>query len=180
MKKKWKQKLIKHFFGIAGIYDEHVELEVGKATTWAVIAVFIFEMIFNFGMLLLASLGAIHNFETVFYLTLAIQIIGVSAIISLVTYFRFKKSGINNKEVIAEKKTATLDKFYRKSVSVGTGFFLFEWIFSTLFDMNGQGLWFTLFTWREIRMALLEAIIFTALITFFGRRKIKTIKYDNE
>lgn len=62
MKKKWEQKLIKHFFGIAGVYDEHVELEIGKATTWAVIAVFIFEIIFNFGMLLLASLGAVHNF----------------------------------------------------------------------------------------------------------------------
>jgi len=101
MKTKISDRIIKWFFGVPGVIDGRVKLEIGRASVKALIVIFIFELIFNDVMLTIAMNGQVHDFESFFYLSTLIQVLAVLLIIALFTTFALKRRGMMSKDVEA-------------------------------------------------------------------------------
>lgn len=101
--KKVNDRVLRWFFGIPGVIDEQVKSEIGKLSVEALIAVFIFEVLFNIGIGTYIYFGTIKDLESFFLFIMTLHLFLVIGIITFFTSFRLKRRGILNQEVTTKE-----------------------------------------------------------------------------
>ena len=147
--------IIKHFFGIPGVIDEHVRSEIGKASVKAIVAV------------------------AFFYFMLTLHFFLLIGVITAVIGIELHKQGVIYKEVSPQNKQKSVHKLISKFVISLPILFLFLWIANVAFDSNGQNFWKILFTWEEIKPAVKGIITYVILMLIIGRYQIRVVRDDD-
>lgn len=172
-------RIFKWLFNIPGVIDEHVKFEIGKATSKAVVLAFLFEILFTSGTVLYVNLNTINDFESFLYFVMMIHFLLLIGILVTSIDFQLKRQGITYQEVTSNNKQQALKDNIHKSVRTAILFFIFVWLFSTIFDVNGQSFLKILFTWHEVKLAISSSVVFGLIMYFIGRQRIQVIKDED-
>lgn len=176
MKTTRSDQLIKHFFGIPGVIDEHVRAEIGKAAIKAIVAAGFFEIIFAIGAGVYTFVATINNFESFFYFVLTLHFFLLLGVITAIMGIELHKQGLMYKEVSPQNKQKAVNKVIRKIIISIPILFVALWILNVAFDTNGHDFFNILFTWKEIIPALRGIVTYGILMIIIGRYQIRVIK----
>src|SRR5699024_8100679 len=102
--KKLDKKLIKWFIGKNVFVDERIQKEVGIFATRTVFILFVFELVFGFGIAVYASNVQTADFKTLLYLATFVQSIGALFLIYGFMLIPMAKKRLLVKEVNPEDK----------------------------------------------------------------------------
>ena len=102
--KKLDKKLIKWFIGKNVFVDERIQKEVGIFATRTVFILFVFELVFGFGISVYASNAQNTDFETLLYLATFVQSIGALFLVYGFMLIPMAKKRLLVKEVTSEDK----------------------------------------------------------------------------
>ena len=181
MRVKWSDRVIKWFFGIPGIVDERIKVEIGRASTKALIGIFIFELVFTDIIFTIAMSGRISDFESFFYITTLVQIVAILSIIAMFTIIVLKHRGVISEEVSSEGKNQAINRIRNKWLRLAPIGFIIFWLLSTSLNIENQNFFKVMFSLKEIVGALIFSIIFFPTMYFFEKGNITVIneKEDN-
>jgi len=181
MRVKWSDRVIKWFFGIPGIVDERIKVEIGRASTKALIGIFIFELVFTDIIFTIAMSGRISDFESFFYITTLVQIVAILSIIAMFTIIVLKHRGVISEEVSSEGKNQAINRIRNKWLRLAPIGFIIFWLLSTSLNIENQNFFKVMFSLKEIVGALIFGIIFFPTMYFFEKGNITVIneKEDN-
>jgi len=181
MRVKWSDRVIKWFFGIPGIVDERIKVEIGRASTKALIGIFIFELVFTDIIFTIAMSGRISDFESFFYITTLVQIVAILSIIAMFTIIVLKHRGVISEEVSSEGKNQAINRIRNKWLRLAPIGFIIFWLLSTSLNIENQNFFKVMFSLNEIVGALIFSIIFFPTMYFFEKGNISFIneKEDN-
>jgi len=177
MKTKWSDRFIKWFFGVPGVIDERIKVEIGRASVKSLIGIFIFELIFNDIIFTIAMSGRITDFESFFYLTTLIQILAVLTIIAAFTTFVLHHRGVISED-FDDNKQAIIRLKHKWLRLAPIGFILF-WLLNTSLNIESQSFFSTMFNLKEIVGALAFTVFFFPTMYFYEKGNIHVIKDDN-
>jgi len=181
MRVKWSDRVIKWFFGIPGVVDERIKVEIGRASTKALIGIFIFELVFTDIIFTIAMSGRISDFESFFYITTLFQIVAILSIIAMYTIIVLKHRGVISEEVSSEGKNQAINRIRNKWLRLAPIGFIIFWLLSTSLNIENQNFFKVMFSLKEIVGALIFSIIFFPTMYFFEKGNITVIneKEDN-
>jgi len=179
MKTKWSNRVIKWFFGVSGVVDERVKVEIGRASTKALIGIFIFELVFNDIMFTIAMSGRITDFESFFYLTTLIQLVAVLVIIAGFTTFILRHRGVISEEVDDNGKKQAVTRIKKKWLRLAPIGFILFWLLNTSLNIETQSFFEAMFSLKEIVGALIFTGLFCPAMYFYEKGNIHVIKDDN-
>jgi len=181
MRVKWSDRVIKWFFGIPGVVDERIKVEIGRASTKALIGIFIFELVFTDIIFTIAMSGRISDFESFFYITTLVQIVAILSIIAMFTIIVLKHRGVISEEVSSEGKNQAINRIRNKWLRLAPIGFIIFWLLSTSLNIENQNFFKVMFSLKEIVGALIFSIIFFPTMYFFEKGNITVIneKEDN-
>lgn len=178
--KKVNDRLLRWFFGIPGVIDEQVKSEIGKLSVQALIAVFIFEILFNVGISIYAFSGMVKDFESLFLFTMTLHLFLLMGIITFITSFRLQRKGILNQEVATKvDKRRAIKAVFNKYLIKLPMMFLIMWLLITSLDFNGQDFVGTLLSWSSIRQALQPTIVLTIIFMIIDISKVRLMKEES-
>ena len=177
MKTKWSDRIIKWFFGVPGVIDERIKVEIGRASIKSLIGIFIFELVFNDIIFTIAMSGRITDFESFFYLTTLIQILAVLTIIAAFTTFVLRHRGVISEDV-DDKKQAIIRLKHKWLRLTPIGFILF-WLLNTSLNIESQNFFVTMLNFKGIVGALVFTVLFFPIMYFYEKGNIHVIKDDN-
>ncbi|KRK95307.1 DUF3278 domain-containing protein [Companilactobacillus futsaii] len=175
--KKLDKKLIKWFIGKNVFVDERIQKEVGIFATRTVFVLFVFELLFGFGIVVYASNSQIADFETLFYISTFVQAIGVLFLVYGFMLIPMAKKRLLVKEVSPEDKKEFVKRLQHSWVRIAPLEFVGFWILHSLFYFN-EGFFNVLFSFKEIISALIFTIFFTLFMSLYEKMHVKTIKDD--
>lgn len=142
-------RLIKWFFGISGVVDEHVRAEVGKVSTQALVMLFVFEMLFISGSYTMAAVGLVHDFESYLYIILMIQFVGLLLITGIFTIGSLRRKGVLNKEVTDKSNAQAIHRLRAKWLRYALAMFLLYWVLSSFIEDPSTNIFNNLFEVSE-------------------------------
>ena len=178
--KKVNDRVLRWFFGIPGVIDEQVKSEIGKLSVEALIAVFIFEVLFNIGIGTYIYFGTIKDLESFFLFIMTLHLFLVIGIIIFFTSFRLKRRGILNQEVTTkEEKRNVIKSIFNKYLTKLPMTFLLIWLLVTSLDFNGQNFMNTLLSWSSIRQALQPSVVLTIIFISIDISKVRLLKDES-
>jgi len=175
--KKLDKKLIKWFIGKNVFVDERIQKEVGIFATRTVFVLFVFELVFGFGISVYASNTQTTDFETLFYIATFVQAIGALILIYGFMIIPMGKKRLLVKEVSPEDKKEFVKGLQHSWVRIAPLEFVGFWVVHSLFYFN-EGYFKILFSFKEIISALIFTIFFTIFMSLYERMHVKTIKDD--
>lgn len=176
--KKIDRKLVKWFIGSNVLIDERIQKEVGVLATRTVFGLFVFELVLGLGMSVYANNYHVSDFETLFYLTMFIQIIGTMLLVYGLMLIPMAKKRLLIKEVSPEDKKEVIRGIQHSWIKVAPIEFMVYWVLSSLVDANNNFL-ATLFSFKEITSALGFTIFFSFFMYLYERKHIKVVN-DNK
>lgn len=175
--KKLDQKLIKWFIGKNVFVDERIQKEVGIFATRTVFSLFVFELVFGFGISVYASNAQNADFETLLYLATFVQSIGALLLIYGFMIIPMAKKRLLVKEVSPEDKKEFVKGLQYSWVRIAPLEFVGFWILHSLFYFN-EGFFKILFSFNEIISALIFTVFFTFFMSLYEKMHVKIIKDD--
>ncbi|WP_195701558.1 hypothetical protein [Companilactobacillus futsaii] len=175
--KKLDKKLIKWFIGKNVFVDERIQKEVGIFATRTVFVLFVFELLFGFGIVVYASNSQIADFETLFYISTFVQAIGVLFLVYGFMLIPMAKKRLLVKQISPEDKKEFVKRLQHSWVRIAPLEFVGFWILHSLFYFN-EGFFNVLFSFKEIISALIFTIFFTLFMSLYEKMHVKTIKDD--
>lgn len=178
--KKVNDRVLRWFFGIPGVIDEQVRSEIGRLSIETLIAVFIFEVLFNIGVGIYIYFSTIKDFESFFLFIMTLHLFLMIGIIVFFTSFRLQRRGVLNQEVTTKTgKRNAIKSIFNKYLTKLPMMFLLIWLLVTSLDFDGQNFMNTLLSWSSIRQALQPSVVLTIIFIIIDISKVRLLKDES-
>ncbi|KRM87438.1 DUF3278 domain-containing protein [Lacticaseibacillus thailandensis] len=175
----WNDRLIKWFFGIPGVVDEHIRAAVGRTAVWGLVSIFLFDLLSSFALSLYAVKAEQVNFEHLFYVALITQMVGLFVVVVAVVLLPLERTDIFWQEVSPAQQKQAVRKLRRRYAYLLPIIFIAEWLLNTAMDYDHGSFWRLMFSWRELHPALRFVIILGIVMYAYERWRIRTVKDDD-
>ena len=178
MKRKisWDDRLIKWFFDVHGVVDEHIRAEVGRLSLRALALMFLYDLLSGLVLSLWAVRSKTPSFELLFYMALAVQIVGLFAITTFGVLIPSHRAGLFLNEVTPEEQPKVLRRLQHRWLWLAPTIFVTDWLLNTAIDYEQGNFWRLLFSWSEIHSALGFALVLGFFMYAFERRRIRVVR----
>lgn len=172
----WDDRLIKWFYDVPGVVDENMRAEVGRLSLRALAFMFVYDLLSGLVLSLWAVRSQTTSFESLFYIALAVQIVGLFAITIFGVLIPLSRSGIFWNEVTPEERPMVLRRLRHRWLWLAPTIFVTEWLLNSAIDYEQGNFWRLLFSWSEVYSALRFALLLGLFMYAFERRRIRVVK----
>lgn len=181
MKKKmtWDDRLVKWFYNVPGVVDEHLRAEAGRFALRSISLVLIYDLVSVFCLSLYAYWANQVDFEMLFYVGVGIEIFGLFVILLFGALIPMNRLGVTRQEVSPAEKPQTARKLRRRWLRLVSLIFVLEWLLNTVIDYTHGSFWRQLFSWSELRPALGFVLILGGAMYGYERWHIRTVKDED-